>query len=74
MIIFNDILGMLKAAGYSTYRLRKDQILPESTIQSLRDGRPITTETIEKLCRLLNCQPGDLMRYELQDPSATTRL
>lgn len=65
MLIFNDILGMLKSAGYSTYRLRQDQLLPESTIQSLRDGRPITTETIEKICRLLNCQPGDLMRYEL---------
>lgn len=33
-----DILAELKATGYSTYRLRKEKLLGESTIQSLRIG------------------------------------
>lgn len=64
MIIFEDILGLLLAHGWSTYRLRKEKVLPESTIARLRNNEPITTTTIDKICELCDCQPGDLMRYE----------
>ena len=30
-----DILSELKAAGYSTYRLRKEKLLGEATMQDL---------------------------------------
>ena len=33
-----DILAKLKEAGYSTYKLRKDKILGEATIQKRRTG------------------------------------
>ena len=58
-----DILEALKAAGYSTYRLRKDKLLGEATIQRIRKGEPVSWENIATLCTLLNCQPGDLLRY-----------
>ena len=29
----------------------------------LRHDRPVTTETIGKLCEIMQCQPGDLMEY-----------
>lgn len=64
MIIFKDILGLLQANGWSSYRLRKEKVLPESTITRLRNNEPITTATIDKICELCNCQPGDLMHYE----------
>ena len=64
MIVYNDILGKLKEAGYTTYRLRKEKILPDSIVQRLRDGRPITTDTLDTICTLLDCQPGDLIRFE----------
>lgn len=57
----NDILAALKAAGYTTYRLQKDNLLSQSTIQKLRDKEPISWANIEKLCQLLNCQPGDIL-------------
>ena len=63
MIIFNDILQKLKEAGYNSTRIRKENILPQSTLQRLREGKPITTETINVICSLLNCQPGDLLEY-----------
>lgn len=58
-----DILAALKKAGYSTYRLRKEKILSESTIQKFRDGELVTGDNLALLCKLLNCQPGDILEY-----------
>lgn len=58
-----DVLSTLKAAGYSTYKIRKEKLLSESTVQKLRKYQPISWENIEIICKLLNCQPGDIMEY-----------
>lgn len=58
-----DILEALKAKGYSTYSLRKEKALSESTIQKLRNGEGVAWDNIETLCKLLDCQPGDLIEY-----------
>lgn len=63
MIIFKDILKKLSAAGWSTYRLLKEKQLPNSVISRLRHGDPITTNTVDTICRLLHCQPNDIMEY-----------
>ena len=62
-----NIISALKDKGYSTYSLRKEQLLSESTIQKLRSGKGVSWENIETLCKLLDCQPGDLMEY-VKDP------
>jgi len=66
-IIYKNILEQLKAAGYNTTRLRREQIIPEGTIQRIRDGRPITTETINVICELLRCQPNDIMLHVMDN-------
>lgn len=58
-----DVLEALKAAGFSSYTLRKEKLLGEATIQRLRKGEPVSWENIDTLCRLLNCQPGDILEY-----------
>lgn len=58
-----DVLGALKAAGYNTTKIRKDQLLSESTLQKLRTGEGVAWKNIETICRLLECQPGDFMEY-----------
>jgi putative transcriptional regulator len=58
-----DILERLKSKGYSTYKIRKDKILSESTVQKLRKGEGVSWENISTICKLLNCQPGDIMEY-----------
>ena len=63
MIIFKDILKKLSAAGWSTYRLLKERQLPNSVISRLRHGDTITTNTVDTICRLLHCQPNDIMEY-----------
>ena len=58
-----DVLAALKVAGYNTTRLRREKLLAESTIQQLRSGDLVSWANIERLCHLLQCQPGDLLEY-----------
>lgn len=58
-----NILEALKEKGYTTYKLRKENILSQSTLQKLREGKGLAWENIERLCALLDCQPGDLLEY-----------
>lgn len=58
-----DILAALKAAGYSTYKIRKEKIMNESTLQKFRNGEIVTADNMAIVCRLLGCQPGDILEY-----------
>ncbi len=58
-----NVLEALKNAGYNTNRLRKEKVMGERVIQQLRCGEIVSWKTIETLCRLLNCQPGDIVAY-----------
>lgn len=58
-----DVVSALKEKGYTTYRIRNEKILSESTVQKLRAGKGVSWENIETLCRLLEYQPADLMEY-----------
>lgn len=58
-----DVLDALRAAGYTTYKLRKEKIFGERVIQQLRNGEIVSWATIDTLCTLLNCQPGDLVEH-----------
>lgn len=58
-----DILEKLKENGYTTYKLRKDKIIGESQIQKIRNGELASKETLNTICKLLHCQPGDILEY-----------
>ena len=58
-----DILAELKAAGYSTTRIRKEKLIGEATVQQLRHGKLVSWATIGTICRLIGCQPGDILEY-----------
>lgn len=59
-----DVLDALKEKGYTTYSLRKNKLLSESTIQKLRNNIGVAWDNLETLCELLDCQPADLIAYE----------
>ena len=64
MIIYNNILGRLAENGYTSYRLVKSGLIPSSTLDRIRKGQPINTGTIDTICRLCECQPGDLLIWK----------
>ena len=63
MIVYHDILSRLSKAGWSTYRLQREGLISNGTIIQIRAGKPITTSTIDVICRLLKCQPGSLISW-----------
>ena len=64
MIVYKDILAKLNESGWNTSRIRKEKVLSECVLQSLRTGRPITTKTLDTLCQLCNCSVQDLIEYK----------
>jgi putative transcriptional regulator len=58
-----DVMQALKEKGYNTNRMRKEKLLSESVLQKLRHSEPVSWSNIEQLCRLLDCQPGNIMEY-----------
>lgn len=59
-----DVLAALKEKGITTYKIRQEKILSESTVQKLRAGKGVSWENLETLCRLLDCQPADLIEFQ----------
>ena len=59
-----DVLQALKDKGFTSYRMRKEKLLGEATIQKLRKNELVSWENIGRICSMLRCQPGDILEYE----------
>ena len=62
-----DVLKALSERGFTTTRMRKEKILSEATMQNLRKGKGITTDTINTICVILKCQPSDIIEIIATD-------
>ena len=62
-----DILEALKNIGYSQNRIRNEKLIGQATLTQLRHGELVSWKTIETICKLLNCQPGDILEYIPED-------
>lgn len=62
-ISFQKAVDLLNEKKITTYTFRKNKALGQGTVTKLRRNQCVTTDTIEALCKLLDCQPGDLMEY-----------
>ena len=58
-----DVVSALKEKGITSYKIRSEKLLSESTLQKLRKGKGVSWDNLETLCRLLECQPSDLIEY-----------
>lgn len=62
-----SIMRKLASRGYTTYRIRKDNILPQGTLTKIKNGGNITLETLNVICCLLRCQISDIIQIEITD-------
>lgn len=63
-INYNKLFALLKKKGWSTYRIRKEKLIGQATLTALKNGTGgLDRKTIDRLCKTLECQPGDLMEY-----------
>ena len=63
-IVYTKLFALLKEKGYSTYRVRQEKLVSQGSLTAIRNGTGgLEHKTIERLCQVLGCQPGDLMEY-----------
>lgn len=58
-----NVISKLKEAGCNTSTIRKEKIMGEAMLQKLRNGQMVSWATLETICDILNCQPGDIIEY-----------
>lgn len=58
-----NVIAKLKEAGYNAGTIRREKIMGESMLQKIRNGQMVSWATLETICALLKCQPGDLLEY-----------
>ena len=56
-----DVMKELSERGFTSTRMRKEKIVSEATMQNLRKGKGITTDTLNTICIILRCQPSDVL-------------
>lgn len=63
MISYENLWKVMKEKGISQYTLIKDYHISAGQLTRLRRNESVSTHTIEVFCRILCCQPGDIMTY-----------
>lgn len=58
-----DIMNELKKAGFTSTKIREEKLIGQSYLQQIRHGELVSWKTIDTICTLLDCQPGDLVEY-----------
>lgn len=63
MISYKKLWDVMKEQGISQYLLIKQHHISPGQITRIKRNESISTHTIEMFCKILNCQPGDIMEY-----------
>lgn len=63
MISYQRFWETLRKSEESTYTLIKQYHISSSTIDKLRKNKPLSTTTINDLCRILGCCVENIMEY-----------
>lgn len=71
-ITFRKLRLVLEAQGKKKFYLRQCGISP-AIVDKLFNGGDVSTPTINKVCKYLNCQPGDIMEYIPDDPKEANK-
>ena len=62
IINFSPLWKTMEEKGITQYRLLKSGI-DNKTLDTLKKNNNITLLTLEKLCRILDCEPNDVVNF-----------
>lgn len=65
-ICYDKVFKLMELRGFNKNYLRKNGLYA-ATVDKLIKGGTVDTDTINKLCRILDCQPGDILEYVPDD-------
>lgn len=63
MISYNPLWETMEQKEISQYALLKAGI-DNKTLDNLKKNKNITLLTLEKLCRIINCTPNDIVEFK----------
>lgn len=63
MIVYNRLWDTMKAKGISQYKLINQYGVSSGQLDRLRKNENVNTYTLNKLCRILDCELADIMEY-----------
>lgn len=63
MIDYEPLWNTMQRQGVSQYRLLKDKVIDNKTLDGIKKGSNITLLTLERLCQYLQCTPNDIVRF-----------
>lgn len=63
MISYEPLWRTMKERGITTYTLIYKQGFSAYTITNLKRDKSITMNTLEKLCKVLQCTPNDIVEF-----------
>lgn len=67
MITYYKLMDILNRRGMTKDQLRKDIGASANTIVSISKNYPVSLKTINKICKVLDCQPGDILEWIPED-------
>lgn len=71
MIKYDKLFALLEAEGITSYKIFKNKVMSQSTFYDLRANRPVSTKSLDRICALLQCQPGDIIKWALDEDEPT---
>lgn len=63
MISYEPLWETMKKRGATTYTLQVKGEISSSTVRRLKAGQSVSTNTLDALCRILNCGLEDVVCY-----------
>lgn len=69
MISYAPLWKTMRDKGISQYKLLRAGV-DNKTLDALKRGRNITLLTLEKLCRILDCTPNEVVEFTSEDQNS----
>lgn len=63
MISYARLWETMKRCGATTYTLQVKGNISSSTVRRLKAGESVSTNTLDALCRILDCTLWDIVEY-----------
>lgn len=63
-IVYDKLFRIFQERGITSYTIKTNNIIGQATYQSIRKGTGgLDYRSLNRLCKYLDCQPGDIMEY-----------
>lgn len=67
MIIYDPMWQTMKNKGISGYALRERYGISSSTLQRLKKNMPVSTNTLNDICVILDCELHEVAQFKKED-------